>query len=157
VKSPEPDQEVIEVFQPVDLPDVLPDGMSAPNSSLPPDVSAILSAMDHGEDGETAVARGLNMAWKRYSRRMPEDVSRWIEQTVMGVITGDMAHATLDDAIGVPASSMDDAGLGRGNVLNIMLREGMLWMQPGTQKKLVDYHGVAHVFFNRRFWDEVTR
>ena len=153
---------------------------------LPPDVSDLLASMEDGweeagqsqpaikalgKDGARAeepqgdtssaelipTAGVLNSgAWSRYSAKMSPEVAKWIGGVLQGVIAGTTPFVVMSDAYGVPASQIDDAGLGRGNVLNIMVRDGLIWMPPGQQKKLVDMNGVAHVFFNRRFWDEVT-
>lgn len=176
----EPEQEMVEVFEDVELPEgMVPAPSPQETGELPPDVSDLLASMeDEWEENaphfhatpalgneesdepepEIAVSVGLNSAaWTRYASKMSPEVAKWIEGVLQGVIAGTTPYQVQADAYGVPASLIDDAGLGRGNVMNIMVRDGLIWMPPGQQKKLVDVDGVAHVFFNRRFWDEVTK
>jgi hypothetical protein len=95
--------------------------------------------------------------WSRYAAKWPPDIAHWLADAMTDIATGDPGIALMPEATGVPASRMDDAGLSRGPVLNLLVRDGLLWLPAGQRKKLVDVEGVAHVCFNRRFLAEVLQ
>jgi conjugal transfer pilus assembly protein TraI len=142
------------------------------DDDLPPDVGEFLTTWATGGDGELEEipvvigdevdapesAGGFNESvWMRVSHRMTPAVGGWLKEVVRGLVDGTIPAATMGDAIGIPASMMDEAKVNRGEALAAMTRDGMIWMPPGQTKKLVAVDGESYLFFNKRFIDEVTK
>ena len=143
------------------------------DADLPPDISEFLVEWVGGDDGEPMeeipVVIGVEVdapttpgmlngaVLSRLASRMQPDVFAWLESVVRGIVGGTIPFVAMGDAFGVPASLMDQASVNRGAVLSVVVRDGMIWIPPGQTKKLVDVDGEAHLFFNKRFIDEVTK
>lgn len=134
-------------------------------SDGPPDITDILEAMDCEEptdsnvpaEEKAAAGSHLNRSrWARYQAKLGQEVSQWVEDLITSSLTGAIKPKEEPDAFGFPAKTMDDRGLGRGIALTALVREGIIWIPPGEQKKVIEVDGEQYVFFNKRFWQEVT-